>query len=117
MAHYRELVSAGTPSEAIENQMETWFREHPVPPGTVADVVDHIDRAVKVSGVEHVGLGSDFDGISMTPDGLKDVSGYPAITAELLRRGYAEADVIKILGGNVLRVMRAVEERAERKLP
>lgn len=113
LAHYRQLVGAGTLSDAIEAQMEAWFREHPVPPGTVADVVNHIDHVAKVAGVDHVGLGSDFDGISNTPNGLKDVSGYPAITAELLGRGYCEEDVIKILGANVLSVMRAVEAASE----
>jgi membrane dipeptidase len=93
--------------------MEAWFREHPVPAGTVADVVNHIDHIVRLVGAAHVGLGSDFDGISNTPEGLKDVSGYPAITAELLRRGYDETDIVKILGGNVLRVMRAVEAASE----
>jgi membrane dipeptidase len=71
-------------------------------------IVDHIGHAVKVAGADHVGLGSDFDG-SMMPRGLEDVSKLPYITAELLRRGYSEADIVKILGGNLLRVMREVE--------
>jgi membrane dipeptidase len=71
-------------------------------------IVDHIDHAVKVAGVEHVGLGSDFDGAVM-PKGMEDVSHLERITAELLRRGYAEKDIEKILGGNLLRVMGEVE--------
>jgi membrane dipeptidase len=76
-------------------------------------IVDHIDHAVKVAGVDHVGLGSDFDGALM-PRGLDDVSKLPLITAELLRRGYREPDIIKILGANLLRVMEQVEKAAGR---
>jgi membrane dipeptidase len=75
----------------------------------VARVVDHIDHIVKLVGVEHVGVGSDFDGIQATPAGLSSVAELPNLTAELLRRGYTEEDVTKILGGNVLRVMEEVE--------
>jgi len=76
-------------------------------------IVDHIDHAVKVAGVDHVGLGSDFDGSTM-PRGLDDVSKLPLITAELLRRGYKEPDIVKILGGNLLRVMEQAEKAAGR---
>lgn len=79
---------------------------------TVEDVVDHIDHAVQVAGVDHVGLGSDFDGVPDLPDGLGDVTRLPWITYGLLKRGYAEADVRKILGGNVLRVLREAEQVA-----
>lgn len=78
---------------------------------TLADVVAHIDHAVKVAGVDHVGIGSDFDGISTVPAGLEDVSKMPALTAALLKRGYSEADIAKILGGNHLRVLHAVTGR------
>jgi membrane dipeptidase len=77
-------------------------------------VVDHIDHIVGLVGVEHVGCGSDFDGITATTDGLSSVAELPNLTAELLRRGYTAEDVSKILGGNVLRVMEEVERRAER---
>jgi membrane dipeptidase len=77
-------------------------------------VADHIDHIVSLTGVEHVGCGSDFDGITATPDGLSSVAELPNLTAELLRRGYTAEDVTKILGGNVLRVMEEVERRAER---
>jgi membrane dipeptidase len=79
----------------------------------VARVVDHIDHIVKLVGVEHVGVGSDFDGIQATPAGLSSVAELPNLTAELLRRGYTEDDVTKILGGNILRVMEEVERVGE----
>ncbi|HET6962477.1 MAG TPA: dipeptidase [Terriglobia bacterium] len=75
---------------------------------TLEDTVAHIDHVVKVAGVDHVGIGSDFDGISSVPAGLEDVSKMPHLTAALLKRGYSEADLKKILGGNHLRVLRAV---------
>ena len=75
---------------------------------TVEDVADHIDRAVSVAGIDHVGIGSDFDGISGPPNGLEDVSKIPALIAVLLRRGYGETDVKKLLGENTLRVIREV---------
>jgi membrane dipeptidase len=82
--------------------------------GTYRDVADHIDHIVKVAGVDHVGIGSDFDGISQSPVGLEDVSCYPRLTDELLRRGYSEADVHKILGGNALRAFRQAGQVAKR---
>lgn len=84
----------------------------PVPSYT--RIADHIDHAVKVGGVEHVGLGSDFDGIDSTPRGMEDASKLPNLVRELARRGYSAADLEKILGGNLLRVMRQVEEVARR---
>lgn len=87
--------------------------EHPYPYATVDDVIDHIDRAVELAGIDHVGLGSDFDGVGDSlPTGLKDASQYPNLIAGLLRRGYSEADIGKILGGNTLRVWREVGEFA-----
>jgi membrane dipeptidase len=81
---------------------------------TLADVANHMDHIRKIAGPDHIGIGSDFDGIPTVPVGLEDVSKYPALTAELLRRGWPEADVRKALGLNVLRVMRRVEEAAAR---
>jgi membrane dipeptidase len=75
-------------------------------------IADHIDHAVQVGGVDHVGLGSDFDGIDSAPRGMEDVSKLPALVVELARRGYSEEDLTKILGGNLLRVMRRVEQGA-----
>jgi membrane dipeptidase len=81
-----------------------------LPPVMVSRLVDHIDHIVKLVGVDHVGIGSDFDGVQSTLSDLKDISQLPNLTRELLRRGYSEADVDKILGGNMLRVMEAVEK-------
>jgi membrane dipeptidase len=83
----------------------------PVP---LSRVADHIDHVVRLTGVEHVGCGSDFDGITATPAGLSSVAELPNLTAELLRRGYTAEDVTKMLGGNVLRVMEETERRAAR---
>jgi len=86
-------------------------------PGTIYDVLDHIDHIAKVAGVEHVGLGSDFDGVDMLPDQLEDVSTYPRITQGLLDRGYSEPQIRQILGLNVMRVLRKAEQvAAELKL-
>ena len=89
--------------------IEAWRKANPAPRATIADAADHIDHIKKVAGIDHVGLGGDYDGITSVPEGLEDVSKYPALTAELLRRGYSDGDVKKILGLNVLRVMRAAE--------
>jgi membrane dipeptidase len=85
----------------------------PAPSYTV--IADHIDHAVAVGGVDHVGLGSDFDGVDAIPAGCEDASKLPGLVQELARRGYSEDEMVKILGGNVLRVMRAVE-RVSRRL-
>ena len=77
-------------------------------------MVDHIDHLVKVAGIDHVGIGSDFDGITSWPIGLDDVSSYPRLTEEMLHRGYSEADIHKILGGNVLRAFREAGAVAKR---
>jgi len=87
-------------------------RQGPAPKATLSQVADHIDHIRKVAGIDHIGLGGDFDGISSVVVGLEDVSTYPALTAELLKRGYKDDDVKKILGLNVLRVMRQVEKVA-----
>jgi membrane dipeptidase len=96
--------------------MEEWFRSEGSKQsrGTYRDVADHIDHIVKVAGIDHVGIGSDFDGITMWPVGLDDVADYPRLTEELLRRGYSESDVHKILGANVLRAFREAGEVAKR---
>ena len=83
-----------------------------VPRPTVADVADHVEHVVKMSGVDHVGIGGDFDGSVIWPIGLEDVSCYPNLFAELIRRGWTDADLGKLAGGNVLRVMRAAESVA-----
>jgi membrane dipeptidase len=87
-------------------------RSGPAPQATLSQVADHIDHIRKVAGIDHIGLGGDFDGISSVVAGLEDVSTYPALTAELLKRGYTDDDIKKILGLNVLRVMRQAEKVA-----
>ncbi len=77
--------------------------------GTIASIADHIDHIVAVAGIDHVGLGSDFDGVDRLPAGMEDVAALPRLTDELLRRGYGEEQVRKVLGGNLLRVMRQAE--------
>ena len=94
---------------AVKAGLAAWAAAHPAPRATLADAADHIDHIRKVAGIDHVGLGGDFDGITSVAQGLEDVSTYPALFAELLRRGYSEDDLRKIAGLNVLRVMRSVE--------
>ena len=95
-------------------QRDAWRAAHPRPDATIGDVIAHIEQVRKVAGVDHVGLGSDFDGISTTPVGLDDVSTFPVLFAELIRRGWSDADLKKLAGGNVLRVMRQAESVAAR---
>jgi membrane dipeptidase len=94
--------------------LEAWTKANPAPRATVADAADHIDHIRKVAGIDHIGIGGDYDGITSVPEGLEDVSTYPALTAELLRRGYKDDEVKKILGLNILRVMRAAESVSAR---
>lgn len=110
-AHIDSMGWAENAREAVIYEEKT-RDEHPI--GTVEDVADHIDHAVDLVGVEHVGLGSDFDGVFALPEGLQDASGYPNLVAELLRRGYTDDEIEKILGENVLRVWSEVEATAER---
>jgi membrane dipeptidase len=102
----------GQPDKAAA-ALEAWHKAHPAPRVTLAQVADHIDHIVKVAGIDHVGLGSDYDGVSNSlPEGLESVATYPALFAELLRRGWSDADAAKLAGGNVLRVMEAAEKVA-----
>jgi membrane dipeptidase len=99
---------------AVTRGVNEWTAAHPAPRATLSDAADHIDHIRQVAGIDHIGIGSDFDGITMVPEGLEDVSKYPALVAELLRRGYKDEDVKKILGENVLRVMREAEKVSKR---
>jgi len=110
-----ERLRAELDDEAeIARRAREWRRANPPPRGTAGDVADHVDALVRAAGIDHVGIGSDFDGISRTPVGLDDVSGFPVLFAELLRRGYTEQDLEKIAGKNLLRAMREMERTAER---
>jgi len=100
--------------DEIDRRLDRWDAEHPRPTGSIHDVVDHIDHIVKVAGIDHVGLGSDYDGIPSVPDQLEDVSDFPKITQVLLDRGYSDDEIRKILGENLMRVMKEVEAAADR---
>ena len=105
----REL-RAKYPDEAeYKTARKRWDAEHPIQPGSVHDVVDHIDHIVQIAGIDHVGIGSDFDGVGMLPKQLEDVSTYPVITQALLNRGYSAEQIHQIMSGNLLRVMRGAE--------
>ncbi|MBC2667108.1 membrane dipeptidase [Novosphingobium flavum] len=89
-----------------------WEKAHPVPPATLSDLADHVDHIVKVAGIDHVGVGGDFDGMDTMTEGFADVSAYPALFAELARRGYAQADLEKIASRNMLRILKAADAYA-----
>ncbi|HLZ79154.1 MAG TPA: dipeptidase [Sphingomonas sp.] len=99
----------GQPDKAAAAMAE-WKRQHPAPRVTLSDAADHIEHIAKIAGVDHVGIGSDFDGVdNVLPEGLGDVGTYPALLAELMRRGWSDTDIAKLAGGNVLRVMARAE--------
>ncbi len=108
-----ESLWIGAPAEAAA-AFAAWRREHPEPRATLEQVADHIDHIRQVAGIDHVGLGSDFDGIEAVPVGLEDVARFPDLLAELARRGYSDDDLAKVAGGNVLRALRRAEEVAKR---
>ena len=98
-------------SAKVEEEISAWRKAHPEPPpATLADVANHIDHIRKIAGVDHIGIGSDFEGYHGALKGLEDVSCYPALLAELMRRGYSKNDLKKIAGLNVLRVLREAEK-------
>ena len=110
----KNVVDSNLPGSAGEDATIAEYKKK-VPPATLEDVVAHIDHAVKIGGIDAVGIGSDFDGVFCTPRGLEDVSKFPNLTRALLEKGYSVADIAKIYGGNTLRVMRAVEAEAKRE--
>jgi membrane dipeptidase len=101
--------------KAAAKLMEDWFSANPGPKATLSQVADHVDHLRRVAGIDHIGIGSDYDGTSALPEGLEDVSKYPALFAELLRRGYSEDDLEKIAGRNILRVL-ALSEKVSKRL-
>jgi membrane dipeptidase len=110
----KALQAAGKPIESEKVFEDTWDAAHPSPPTRIEAVLDQVDHAVKLVGVDHVGIGSDFDGVSGNlPDRLRTVADFPNFVAGLQSRGYAEADIRKILGGNLLRVWTAIEAGAQ----
>jgi membrane dipeptidase len=98
--------------KAAEAAIAAWTKANPAPRSTIAQLADHIDHIVKRAGIDHVGVGGDFDGMASTTLGMDDVSGYPALFAELARRGYSQADLEKVSSRNMLRVLRAAEAYA-----
>jgi membrane dipeptidase len=102
----------------VQEGLRAWRKEHPEPePATIQDVADHIDHIRKVAGIDHVGLGADFEGFRGGVKGLNDVSCYPALLAELIRRGYSKTDIKKVAGLNILRALRGAEKISERHKP
>jgi membrane dipeptidase len=99
---------------AVKAGVDAWTAANPAPTATISEVADHIDHIRKVAGIDHIGLGSDFDGITQKVQDLDDVSKYPNLIAELLRRGYSDGDIKKITGQNLLRVFREVEKVSKR---
>jgi membrane dipeptidase len=108
----RELRKQYSDDDEFDAAVKRWRTANPYPRGTIYDVVDHIDHVVKIAGIDHVGIGSDFDGVSKLPVGLEDVSTYPRITQLLLDRKYSRRDIDKIMSGNMMRVIRQVERVA-----
>lgn len=95
-------------------RVEEWKTTHPMPRATIMQVADHIEHVRQVAGVDHVGIGSDFDGVDNTPEGLEDVSTFPRLFAELVHRGWSDPDLKKLAGGNLLRAFRQAEATAAR---
>jgi membrane dipeptidase len=115
-ARIRELrVRFGADSSGLAAAARAWLAANPAPPQPgVGVLAGHIDHIRDVAGIDHVGYGSDYDGISCAPQGMGDVGGFPLLTAELLRRGYSDADVKKVIGLNVLRALRQAEQVSAR---
>lgn len=116
---HREMVAAAAAEGIAESDgvgfgafEDAWLVEHPQPPATLADVVDHVEHVREVAGIDHVGLGGDYDGVEVLPTGLEDVSTYPALLGALADRGWSADDLSRLTCRNILRVMREVESVA-----
>ncbi len=108
-------ITKGNPSLSdVERIKNEYAKTHPRPVATLTDVADHIEHVRKTAGINHVGIGSDFYGSPDMPKGLEDVSRFPYLVAELIRRGWTDSDLAKLTGGNILRVLRQVEVNASR---
>jgi membrane dipeptidase len=99
----------GEPEKA-KAAKEAWLKAHPKPVVTIAMVADHIDHIAKVAGHDNVGLGGDYDGLAELPQGMTGVESYPGLLLELMKRGWTDADIAKLAGGNILRVMAQAEK-------
>jgi membrane dipeptidase len=112
--HSEQLKASVSDTAEQRRQNDEWKVAHPQPPATLKQVADHIEHVRDVAGIDHVGIGSDFDGIDTVPQGLEDVSKFPELFAELIRRGWSDGDLKKLAGQNLLRVLRAAEATAAR---
>ncbi|MBW8876257.1 MAG: dipeptidase [Acidobacteria bacterium] len=108
-----KTLNPGDP-DAVKKGLEAWRAQHPAIRATLEQVADHVEHVRKLAGIDHVGIGSDFDGITSVPLGLEGVDTYPALLAELLRRGWTDEDVAKLAGRNVLRALGQAEQVAQR---
>ncbi|HEX6615114.1 MAG TPA: dipeptidase [Gemmatimonadales bacterium] len=111
---WKELKATVADTAERTRRLDAWKADHPAPAATLSQVADHIEHVRKVAGVDHVGIGSDFDGIEHVPVGLEDVSKFPYLFAELIRRGWKDPDLKKLAGQNLLRVFRQAESTAAR---
>jgi membrane dipeptidase len=112
-AWFATLVDEVTPAVApFSDDSVEWVAAHPQPPCGISDVADHIEHVRDVAGIDHVGLGGDFDGVVSLPTGLSGVDGYPGLIAELAERGWPDADLAKLTWHNAIRVLRATEAAA-----
>lgn len=109
----RELKKKYPKQADFDKAMKEWRANHPIPRGSVKTVADHIDHIVKIAGIDHVGIGSDFDGVPKLPMQLDDVAHYPFLTQELLNRGYSKTDIHKIWGKNLIRVFERADKISE----
>lgn len=98
--------------DQVKAGLAAWEKANPKPAATIAQVADHIDHIRKVAGIDHIGLGGDYDGMDSAPVGMEDVSGYPALFVELAKRGYSQADLEKISSRNIIRALRQAEQTA-----
>ena len=106
-----EALWQGQPAE-VTTRLAEWDKANPVPSASVSDMADHIDHIRKIAGIDHIGIGGDYDGMPSGPVGMEDVAGYPALFTELARRGYSQGDLEKISSRNMMRVLRAAEAYA-----
>jgi membrane dipeptidase len=111
---WRQMLRDSLGSSPDSTTRAQFILRHPRPNATAADVANHIEYIRKLAGVDHVGLGGDYDGTTELPDGMRDVSGYPLVFAELIRRGWSDNDLRKLAGENILRVLRDVEATRDR---
>jgi membrane dipeptidase len=110
------VVASLPPPAPPDDKFAAWLVANPRPPATIAQVADHVEHAREVAGIDHIGLGGDFDGTDTQPAGLEDVSGYPRLLRELADRGWSSADLERLTGRNVLRVLRESERLANEPL-